>query len=525
MATELHVRDDDSLMKSERLEPLWRRWISVLMGLLIVYVIVRGVLTAATKPFWFDELITLTVSQLPSMKAVWGALSRALDSPPPGFYVIQRAFVGLLREKEISLRLASILAFPCTLVCVFVYARRRSGEAIAFLCALFLLLTNLFSRFAVEARPYSMMIVCIAFALVCYQRVPSPWWTVLFGVSLVVAQTLHHYAVFAMVPFGLAETVYWWRARKFRWQVWLALLAGAMPLLFFWPLLDNIRKVFGVHFFEVYGYSSIPGTYGQFFSTDSAFAAAIVAVCIAGVIGRYLLPRGGAGAAASRVSDADAAEGTLLLAFILLPLITFTIVRVMHGGMRDAYVLASLLGIALALAGALSLARPGVVALFAVFIIFSVAVREYKFWRAKPSLHFVSPTASVQGFIEGNGYPELPVVVSSGMKYTPLAHYASPAFAKRLFYLMDPEKQNKYQGNDTFDKNVIILRDYMPLQVVDFSEFTVGHPEFLLYTEEPDDGGTWLPIYLSREAESMRTVVVEQSRRLYLVRMKGAPQG
>ena len=496
-----------------------------LLGVLVAYVLVRTIFSAATKPFWFDELITLSLSSLPNMKAVWQGLARALDGTPPGFYLIERPFVGLSADKEIGLRLPSILAFPCTLLCVFVYAKKRTGEVIAFLCTLFLLLTSLFLKYAVEARSYSLLIACIAFALIGYQRVPSTWWTILLGISLAVAQTLHHYAVFAMVPFGLAEAVYFVRAHKFRWQVWLALLAGVVPLLFFWPLLVNVRTVFGAHLFNSYSFSAIPGTYGQFFSTDSAFAAAIVAVCIAGVIGRYLLPRGGAGAAASRVSDADAAEGTLLLAFILLPLITFTIVRVMHGGMRDAYVLASLLGIALALAGALSLARPGVVALFAVFIIFSVAVREYKFWRAKPSLHFVSPTASVEEFIEGNGYPGLPVVVSSGMKYTPLAHYASPAFAKRLFYLMDPEKQNKYQGNDTFDKNVIILRDYMPLQVEDFSEFTAGHREFLLYTEEPEDGGTWLPIYLSREAESMRTVVVEPSRRLYLVRMKGVPRG
>jgi hypothetical protein len=57
--------------------------------------------------------------------------------------------------------------------------------------------------------------------------------------------------------------------------------------------------------------------------------------------------------------------------------------------------------------------------------------------------------------------------------------------------------------------------------VRDFSEFTAAHPEFLLYAEEPDDGGTWLPLYLSHEAASMRTVGMESSRRLYLVTMKG----
>ena len=124
------------------------------------------------------------------------------------------------------------------------YAKKRSGEVIAFLCTLFLLLTSLFLKYAVEARSYSLLIACIAFALICYQRVPSTWWTILLGISLAVAQTLHHYAVFAMVPFGLAEAVYFVRAHKFRWQVWLALLAGVMPLLFFWPLLVQRQNVF-----------------------------------------------------------------------------------------------------------------------------------------------------------------------------------------------------------------------------------------------------------------------------------------
>src|ERR1700693_1395608 len=167
-----------------------------LLGVLVAYVLVRTIFSAATKPFWFDELITLSLSSLPNMKAVWQGLARALDGTPPGFYLIERPFVGLSADKEIGLRLPSILAFPCTLLCVFVYAKKRTGEVIAFLCTLFLLLTSLFLKYAVEARSYSLLIACIAFALICYQRVPSTWWTILLVISLAGAQTLHHYAVF-----------------------------------------------------------------------------------------------------------------------------------------------------------------------------------------------------------------------------------------------------------------------------------------------------------------------------------------
>jgi len=188
--------------------------------------------------------------------------------------------------------------------------------------------------------------------------------------------------------------------------------------------------------------------------------------------------------------------------------------------MRDAYVLPAVIGITIAVGCGLSLARPLVVALFALFIFTSVGVRELNFWRANHSLRLASPASAVQEFVQRSGYGDLPVVVSSGMAYTPLAHYASPAFFRQLFYLMDEEKELHYQGTDSFDKNVVLLRDYMPLQVRDFSEFTAAHPVFLLYGEEPGDGFNWLPVHLSHVASSVRSVAVEPSRKLYLVTMK-----
>ncbi len=56
-------------------------------------------------------------------------------------------------NKQVALRLPSILAFPCTLICVFAYVKRRSGELIACLCALLFLSTNLFHTYLIEAQP------------------------------------------------------------------------------------------------------------------------------------------------------------------------------------------------------------------------------------------------------------------------------------------------------------------------------------------------------------------------------------
>ena len=82
-----------------------------------------------------------------------------------------------------------------------------------------------------------MVIACIAFALVCYQRLPSLRWAALLGISLFLAESFHYYAVLAMIPFGFAEAVLLLRTRRIRWGVWLALACGTLPLIVFWPLL------------------------------------------------------------------------------------------------------------------------------------------------------------------------------------------------------------------------------------------------------------------------------------------------
>jgi hypothetical protein len=487
-----------------------------LMGLMVVYVIVRSIVAAATKPFWFDEFLTLTISSLPNLKAVWGALSRALDSPPLGFYVVEREFIGLLQNKHIALRLASILAFPCTLICVFVYVKKRSGEAIGLICALLLLLTSLFHSHAVDARPYSMMIACIAIALVCYQRVPSPTWTVMLGLSLTLAQSLHYFAVFSMIPFGVAEFVYFLSARRFRWPVWVALALGPAPLLFFWPLLSNFKAYYGAHPWAHYSLSSIPLTYGSFFLTGGAFSFAVVAVCATGVVGGRLLPTK---EAPNESIGRDSAEASLLLTLLLLPFPTALALHLFHGMMVDRYVVASVLGVALSLGCVMSLARGRVVLIFAVFILSTIALHEFTFWRAAHSLRLDNPASPVEALAQKAGHTDLPVVISDGNTYLQITYYGSPESKKRFFFLQDGQKAVQYSGTDSVDKAYQLLPSYLPLQVEPLSEFVAAHRTFLFEVE--DQGGfNWLPGYLQAEASSVQLLGADGTRKMYLITMK-----
>jgi hypothetical protein len=499
-----------------RFPPPSAKVIHWLMGLVVVYVIVRSIVAAATKPFWFDEFMTLTLCSLPNLKTVWGALSRGLDSPPPGFYVVEREFIGLLQNKQIALRLASILAFPCTLLCVFVYVKKRSGEAIGLICALLLLLTSLFHSHAADARPYSMMVACISIALVCYQRVPSPVWTILLGLSLTLAQSLHHYAVFSMIPFGVGEFVYFLSARRFRWPVWIAMALGPVPLLFFWPLLSKLKAYYGTHLWAHYSLSSIPLTYGSFFLTGGALGFALVAVCATGVVGARLLPTQ---EAPNESIGRDSAEASLLLTLLLLPFPTALVLHLFHGMMVDRYVVASLLGVALSLGCVMSLARGRVVLIFAVFILSTIALHEFTFWRSAHSFRLENPASPVEALLQKAGHPDLPVVISDGNTYLQTAYYASPESRKRIFFLEDEQKAVQYAGTDSVDKGMQIFQIYVHLQAGPLSEFVAVHRTFLFEVE--DQGGfNWLPGYLQAEAASIQLMGADGTRKIYLITMK-----
>jgi len=517
MRANADLKDETSPAVRGQIQPFSAKTIYWLMGLLVIYVIIRDVATAAVRPFLFDELLTLAVASQSSAKAIWNALSQAVDSHPPLFYLLERAALNVTNNKQIALRLPSILALPCTLVCVFVYIRRKNSEFIAFLCVILILLTSLFHIYAVDGRAYGMVIACIAFALVCYQRAPSPLWMAMLGVSFMLAESLHYYALFSMLPFWVAESVYFLRARHFRWQVWTALALGPLPLFFFWPLLSNLRAYFGTHIWTHYGLSSIPLTYGSFFLTGGAFGFAVIAMCIAGVVGARLLPtRDMIEAKVER----DPVEATLLLAFLALPFPTALATNLMHGAMLDRYVLASVLGIALAMACVLSLARERIVLLLAVFVFSSVAIHEFSFWRSAHSFRLDNPAPPVEALMQKAGHPDLPVVVSDGITYLQLAYYASPEWKKRFVFLEDSDKAVQYIGTDSIDKNLVVLRRYMPMQVDSLPEFVAAHPTFLLYEENPGAGFNWLPSYFSGEASSVQALLMEGIRRVYLVKMK-----
>ncbi|MGB9445478.1 MAG: glycosyltransferase family 39 protein, partial [Candidatus Acidiferrum sp.] len=462
----------------------------------------------------------------PNLHEMWKAIRVGFDTQTPGFYLIEHAFLGLISNKQLALRLPSILAFSGTLIGLFAYARRRVGDWVACLCALLLLSTSLFHLYLIEARGYSLMVFFITLALVCYQRLPSARWAALLSVSFIFAESSHYYAVFGMIPFFIAEAVRVLETRRLRWQVWVTLIVGASPLILYWPLLSTIKAYYGSNVFSRPSFPALREYYRSFFllkdNTDNAIGIGIAVIALIAIAWSLLLERKGGPERVSSDSH-PIPEGALLISLIALPYIVYPLVVLGHGALLSRYVLPTVIAIVLAIGTAVSIAGRKAFSIFTLFLVCTLGFRELTFWR-HPATESFNPysafgskpeLAQVEDFVQGAGHPELPIVMSDCLLYSQVVYYLQPAFTNRLVYLLDERRELRYTKGDTNSKTVSGFREFFPLHATDFAEFTASHAEFLLYSE----GFDWYTPVLMSEGYSLRLLAINYSYgQVYLVK-------
>src|SRR5688572_19091770 len=126
-----------------------------ILTLILIYVTAASLYQAASRSFWFDEIFTVSIARLPAMADVWQALASAADTSPPGYYVVQRLSARVIGNELLAFRFASVVAVPIACLCLFYFTRRDTNTVAAAIAAVLPLLTILYIRYSVEARPYA----------------------------------------------------------------------------------------------------------------------------------------------------------------------------------------------------------------------------------------------------------------------------------------------------------------------------------------------------------------------------------
>lgn len=484
---------------------------------LIIYALVRGLVNSGTRSFWFDEIGTWSVSQQPNAHAVWSALQHGADGNPPVFYLMERLASHFISNDPIAYRFPSVIAYACLLACLFVFIRKRTGGLIALFCLAATLVTSLVG-YAGEARPYSLVLACIAFALVCFQHAPSRLWTLFMALSLILAETFHYYAFLSVFPFAAAEAFFLWRSRKVRWSIWCALAAPTLPIAALWPLLSAQKTLYGAHFWGRPTLFSALQSYSTFLRLSYAeWGIAVFLVLALGVAGA--MRRRSSGTQGGKLAAAiPAQEYVLVLAFLALPLIALLVTRLAHGGFAPRYVLSTLLAVPISLAYILLASGRRVTAFASIFVLVLIGFQEMSFWsgRLTGSQKFASPAAPVEKLVSSVDYPNLPVMISGQLEYLPIAHYASPQWNKRFFFVLGDQETIAHRNENTAVIQLRILKSYIPLHESESATLLQDYPEFLLYSHR-EIGWDWWPVELQKRGYAIHLLARDNVGSVYLV--------
>ncbi len=490
------------------------RHASLILTLLLIYVVAVSVMKAMDRPFWFDEIFTVTIARLPTMSDVWRALTTSADANPPGFYIAERLLSSLVTNERVAFRLASIITVPLTCVSLYLFMRRDTDAVAGAVAAVFPLLTVLYSTFSIEARPYGLMACFLAFAGLAWQRA----WAFALALALIAAISVHYYALFALLPFAAAEVARIASERRVRLNVWLALGAAALSILVYWPLLVNLRQLYGGRYYwSTATIFRAIASYDEYMSLIPVGAMLGVIVVLSGALLTYLVR-----AVIQRADDPIGpgfapANCVLALGLLWMPWIALVMAKMTDGGLAARYAIGTTLGLAMSASYVSHWLGQRMSAVTLILLLTAFGSKEAVFWGAEwYGLHPKRvDVARFERLLENAHDPLLPIIVTNGTEFVPLAYYTPPPMARRLVTLIDRDAARDHSGSDSIEVDLLVLQGYLPITVQTYDAFETQYERFLLYTS-PGHGEWWLE-RLVRDGLVLTTIAADGSRVLYRV--------
>ena len=292
---------------------------------------------AAHRLYWNDEILTVVVARLPRWTDVWTALSRAVDSQPPFYYLIVRAAETLFGHSEIAGRLPSILSMAAAMLITFDCARRLV-DGLHGLLALAVLACSMLPYYGYEARPYALCVMLAALAFWIWLRDSNdairP--AIAFGAVMFLGVAIHYYFVLSLIPYAAWEATNW---RRWKWPT-RKLIAGAvgviLPAIIQAPVILSFSRQFGHSFIGHPTFWVLGKTFADFFPNGLMLLAFIMVI--------IALARPEAPAESEPIQAAEVV-GWL---FLLIPIAGFLLAEWKTNAFFPRYFIGALPGVAVA---------------------------------------------------------------------------------------------------------------------------------------------------------------------------------
>ncbi|MBE7542799.1 MAG: glycosyltransferase family 39 protein [Solibacteraceae bacterium] len=493
---------------AEEVTALARRWeILLIVGLSAVYFLTCWRISSS-RPLWNDEIFTLYLSRYDNWAGLLGWLRMAADQQPPLFYVLTHWSLGLIGDEAQAVRVPGMVGVWAAGLGVYLFIRRWLG-AVAGLCGVAMLVMARGMSYAVEARPYGLILGVYALLLVAWQRTGEgergrKWAIGALGVLVMALGGLHYLAASGLAPLVLVELWRWWKRGRADWAVLGALALGAVPLVVHLPLLLEVRR-FSTTFWSVPGLSDAVRIAWTTF-TGPAVVPVLMVLIFAAAWGGLERVREGLGREGALVA------GLLLMMFVLPPLIVKA-----TGGFVGRYVVVLVTGMALAAGwGAGRVAKLGgrVMALLMAGLFLSGAV--YTVWR-EPEGPFRPERFELSGVMAEMKGGEDQLVVDSPLRFLECWEHGNEQLRGRLRYYASAGEARRILGFDSGEQSLMRLARTVGLPVSEWGALEGG--ERFLLVRSRNAGNSWLPRALSEAGARMEIAEVQTGFDLIRVTM------
>jgi hypothetical protein len=437
---------------------------------------------ASSKAFWYDELFSWYVAQLPSLSAILNAINEGAENHPPLHYFLIHTSHWIFGTGELATRFPFIIGYWLALFFLFLFITKRCGSLIAYISILFLCLSASYP-YAFEARPYALVLACCGASLFCWQLVIEGRYrrVALLGLSLSLGMALcsHYYAIFLFVPLIIGEGYRSIRSKKVDWPIWISMAAGAIVLI---PLVPMMLKV--GRYSESFWAKPTRGTFQNsidWFFRDPVLVWYFGIGCLIGVLkDGYSLTSNKRTPLAGR--NVPCHDWVAAMTLMLFPVIGFVFAKFVTQAFTPRYFLPTAIGIALGLAflyqrllqDRLFITAILLGSLLSVFIC-QQTVDARGLGSKKPKL------SKVQSITQALDIPgDTPVVISTGTEFLQYMKYAPESLKSRLCYLIDPNTDGLL-SSDTVDRSMGELKKRFPMCVEDYRSFLSSHHHFYVY--------------------------------------------
>ncbi|MGI4979105.1 MAG: glycosyltransferase family 39 protein, partial [Janthinobacterium lividum] len=344
-------------------------WRSSLPALFAVLLLTASIilLWGHFKPLDQDEIFVLQTDSVRSIAELVQVQRHFPISLDPLFYhLLGHASVSVLGATAFAIRLPSLLGYLLMQVCISAVAGRLAGRHAAVIAALVPALTaTLF--YAVEARPYGLLLGLSALLLLAWQRSvrnvsqPRTGALLTLAAALALALNTHYFAVLLLMPLYAAELYRTAeRSRAVRrlnidWPVVVAVAVGSAGIVFALPF-QKAAGEFRKHYYNAggVGLHAVTQSYRALFVNYTNYSIAVQHLLGAVLVALSLLLLCALWRHFREHDRALPAERVFLVVLAAMPFFGFLLARFVTHSIEVRYVLPAMVSIAVLIAIALA---------------------------------------------------------------------------------------------------------------------------------------------------------------------------